>query len=205
MRFAVISVLILIVLIAGAGYFYYGMMPAIEKPPVASTTPIASATIPLPASSKAPEVPVGWRLYTSKNGYTLNYPPDLTIETTPEGERFYKLGPTQSTGTELYDGISFLIRTGDLAGLTLRQLADQKHQQNQDAPTTQEITDVKPITYGPHQGYQFRVNSLGEGDYIYLVGPNAQYLEIINLTVEPANREQTFQGIVETMFSSIRF
>jgi hypothetical protein len=151
------------------------------------------------------DVPPDWKKYTSPNGFILHYPADIQYDIMPEGERFFKPGPTQSLGTELYDGISILIRTGDMANMTLQELVGQKYQQIKEEETTREITDPVSVIYGNNQAIQFRQIGFGDGDFIYLQMPGKKYLEIINMTVEPQNRKQSYQKIVEQMIGSINF
>lgn len=202
--------LVVVILIGGSflGWYLMSIRPKGDQVnQVTTPSPSVSPLIvinPSPATVSS-EVPPDWKLYTSPNGFKLYYPPDMENDSMSEGERFYKLGPTQSRGTELYDGISLLLRTGDMADLTLEKLVQQKHQEMKNAETTQEITDPVTKTYGNHQAIQFRQSSLGDGDFIYIKMPGKKYLEIINLTVEPQNREQTYQKVVYQMIKSISF
>lgn len=169
---------------------------SVSEVQVDNNTPVATISVDIPAD---------WKLFTSDYGYSLKYPTDIKTDTMAEGDRFYKLGPTQSAGTELYDGISLLIKSADLADLSLDQLVDQKYKQLKSEETTREITPIQEKKIGNHTVKSFHHTAFGDGEYIYIQMPNKQYLEIINMTVEPQNREQTFQAIVEKMIASITF
>ena len=208
---------ICIIVIILAGSFFYNQtkeevlvemnsaLPA--RTPVVSTSPLSSASASPSASPVVlKEIPVSWKTFQSETyGYSIRYPEDVKAEKTTEGDRFLKTGPTQSLGTELYDGIVFTIKTGNLENRSLEQLAKQRHGETAKEETTRSITELTPATFGTHQGYSFRRTGLGDGQFIYLLGKDGKYFEIINMTVEPTNRAQTFQNIVDLMIMSIRF
>lgn len=193
-----------------AGFYFYNdtyqqtldEMQNLETVSVPSDNAASDSANP---SSFSP-IPTDWQTFRSKQyGYSLNHPKDINTETTTEGDRFYKLGPTQSLGTELYDGLSLTIRAGKLNGKSLESVAKQMREQSAKEETTQSITELQTVSYGAIKGYQFRKSSLGDADFIYVQKSPTEYLEIINGTVEPKNRTQTFAKIVSEMISSIQF
>ncbi len=208
-----LSIIIIILILSGSYYIFSSLRKRPEPTPVASAALASpsvsfSPTISLPSpSAKSQDVPQNWQSYVSKtHDFTIRMPADITVQTTSEGEHFFKLGPTQSAGTELYDGISILVRRGILEeNQTLEQLAKIKHQQAKDEPTTNNITQLQPVIYGPLAGYQFRKSSLGEADFIYFQKSKTEFIEVINNTVEPANRDQTFQATAKLMISALEF
>lgn len=203
----ILPFLILIIIFGSlaVGYLTHGFKQIYPNPQV---SPSASV-MPLPTevalqSTVSAQIPANWLVYHSPNGYAIAYPSDIKTDQVSEGERFYKHGPTQSSGTELYDGISLLIRTGDLANLSLEDLVQKKHQQMKEEETTRDISNPVNINYGNHSAIQFKKSSLGDGEFIYLKTPNGKYLELINISVEPNNKD-TYQKIVSQMIGSITF
>lgn len=202
--------LLILIIITLAGYYFYKetyvqTMVELQTRPISSVQTVATIS-GQPKVSSTSATPDNWKVFQSKRyGYSLNYPSDINLETTSEGDRFYKLGPTQSLGTELYDGISLTIRSGKLEGKTLRQFVDQQFTIMKDEITTNSITEIKPLTIGEFQGFKFRKSSLGEADFIYLQKSKDEYLEIIDGTVEPVNREQSFKETVFLILSSVSF
>lgn len=150
-------------------------------------------------------VPGNWVPFTSeKYGFFIRYPLDVNHQTTQEGEQFYKLGPSQSQGTELYDGISVGIKSGSISGKSFEDFVKQKHIDMKNDPLQPQVGDINQVAIGGIQGFSFRVSSIGDSTFIYLPKGEREYFEIINGTVEPTNREQTFQKTVEQMLSTLK-
>ena len=209
----IVAIIIIILVLSGFYYIFSSLSDSPSPSPVTSASSpvpsvLTSQALPLPSpSAKHQEVPQDWQAYVSKeHDFNIRIPADIKPETTPEGDRFIKLGPTQSTGTELYDGIAITIKKGILEeNKTLDQLAKIKYEQAKSEPTTNSITELQPVIYGPLSGYQFRKSSLGEADYIYFQKSRTEFIEVINNTVEPANSEQTLGATARLMISSLEF
>lgn len=204
MRLTSLFLIAIFVFIGIAGYYLYTLR---ASPDSTNPAPGPEASY-LPGESPQPatNIPKDWVPFTSeKYEYTIKHPADMQKDTGPEGDRFFKHGPTQSLGTELYDGIILMVKSGPLEGKTIEQLAQTKHQELKNAETTQSVSDIITKSYGPNTAYQFHLTSIGDGDYIYLQKSPTEYLEVINMTVEPAQREPAFQQTAETMISSLEF
>lgn len=199
------KILILIVIIFVIAAIAFLLVPKNEttnQTPVTSQN-IAPTTVILPSIDVS--VPENWVPFTSQQyGFSIQYPLDVTHQSTSEGERFYKLGDTQSTGTELYDGISVMIKSGDLGGQTLADFVRKKHADTKNDQLQPEVGEIKQVSIAGLAGFSFRVRSIGDGTFIYLPKGSDGYLELVNGTVEPANREQTFQKIVDQMLSTLK-
>lgn len=194
---SIILAIIFIFLVISGFYIYNSKQPVPQSTPSPFPSALTTSTIPLPSD---------WIPFTSTNfNYTLKHPTDIIAEPSIEGDKFTKLGPTQNTGTELHDGISLIIHSGNLEGQSLEQLTQSKHDQLKSSETTNSITDISKKTYGPNAAYQFRKKSLDEADFIYIQKSPTEYLEIINSTVEPSDREQSFQKTTEAIISSLEF
>lgn len=196
MKFAVVTVVILLGLVGA----YYLSRPSNNMPVSISETPTPSVP---PA---AVEIPPDWKTFVStKFGFTISHPGDVTVSTMDEGERFLKLGPSQSTGTELYDGILVIIKSGSLKGMSLRDFAQKEHKLIEENPVEPTVTEISPITIAGLSGWAYNVDSLGERRVIFLPIGTGEYLEINDGTVEPANREQTFEKNVSQMLSTLQY
>ncbi|RJR26790.1 hypothetical protein C4561_03340 [candidate division WWE3 bacterium] len=159
-------------------------------------------------STFKPGVPIetGWKqLNSSVYGFTILYPEDLDHQTTTEGERFLKVGPTQSLGTELFDGISLVIRSGYFESGTFEDLVAAKYDEIKNDQTQPQLGEKKQISIAGKEGYIFSVSGLGEWTQTYLPKGNNEYIEIINNTVEPSNREQTYKKIVDKMLDTLAY
>ncbi len=198
-----ITSFVLIVIVILAGFYLYNNreIKVQENQSITASSPSIK-----PMAEPQIKIPEDWIPYTSKKyGFTIYHPADFQTDTNPEGDRLIKLGPTQSTGTELYDGLVLMIKSGPLDGKTIRQFADAQHLEMKNAETTQSITDVIEKKYGTHTAFQFRKDSLGEGDFIYLQKSPTEYLEVINMTYEPENSSSDFIKTAEIMISSLEF
>lgn len=209
----VIGVIILGLIIYGGYYFYnetyeQTMLEIQNAPPIAPIPSVTEADIATnSAIATSSAIPADWKLSTSsKYGYSIRFPKNMQSDTTSEGDRFYFLGPTQSLGTELYDGISLVIKSGRFNGKTIKQIAQEQHDNLKKEDTTKSITNVSEVNYRSVYGYTFRREALGEADFIYIPMNKDEYLELINMTTEPENakNDPPYTQIVEQMISSIK-
>lgn len=169
------------------------------------TTAATPTNLPPSPPSDIVTVPQDWKTVTSQTyGFSLSHPSDVTHDTISEGERFYKLGPSQKGQTEMYDGINLLIKSGNLEGKSFAVLTQEKYTAAQREPAHSQVGPKTPITIATIQGVSFRVSGLGDWTAIYLPKGKDQYLEIINGTVEPTNREPILQKTVDIMLSSLK-
>ncbi len=209
--FGFVFSILIIAIIGYAGYYFYNQTyeETLEEialspvPPFPTVDPSQTATDSAEASGSG--VTDDWKTFVSKYGYTLRYPKNMQFNTTTEGDRLFYLGPTQSLGTELFDGISILIRSNNLNGKTLRQVADEQQAQIEKEITTESITKTAPVTFGVHKGFTFTSKSLGEGDYIYLPMENDLYIQIVSMTAEPETSKEDYESIARSIISSITF
>ena len=198
----ILVMIVIIIAIAASAFLLLPKDKTTNQTPVTNQN-ITPTTVILPSIDVS--VPENWVPFTSQQyGFSIQYPLDMTHQTTSEGERFYKLGDTQSTGTELYDGISVMIKSGDLGGQTLADFVRNKHTETKKDQLQPEVGEIKQVSIAGLAGFSFRVRSIGDGTFIYLPKGNNEYLEIVNGTVEPAQREQTFQKIVDQMLSTLK-
>lgn len=163
----------------------------------------ASTTTPTVEDTPDP-IPSDWLSYTSeKYNFMIRYPSDFEHDTTSEGERFFKLGETQTTGTELFDGISVIINSGKTNNEDFRMFVEKQYDSMKNDPTQAGMGEIESITVAGKEGYAYTVKSLGKRFVIYLPRGRDQYIRIINGTVEPSNRPQTYQRTVDMMLSSL--
>lgn len=209
-------ILLFVLVIFAGGYYVMSKQRFTTTPaPVAKAmtpTPIYTQTTVSPevttaASSPAATIPSSWKTYTSGAfGFSIKYPPDMQHDTQAgQEERFYKHGASQSQGTEMYDGILVLIKSGSLSGKSFDAWVNQKYEDTKNDPVQPRVGPKIPVTIAGKQGMSFRVSSLGDRNAIYLPKGTDQYLEILDVTVEPQGSTQGFQKIVDQMLSSITY
>ncbi len=156
------------------------------------------------AKVAAPDVST-WETYTSPtHGFTISYPADVTHETSPERERFYKWGPTQTGQTEMYDGLRIEITSGTYAPKTFAEFVDEQYESKKNNPDIRNVGERHNITIGGKPAVSYRIEAFGDGTQIFVDQGEGRYLDITDATVEPADRETLFPVIVDAMINSIR-
>jgi hypothetical protein len=163
-----------------------------------------SGTIsPMISPADSAQVPEGWQTYRSEeHGFSIMHPTDIDVEQRArEAVRFFKVGPSQVEGTEVFDAISLTFNSGSTEGESLRDFVEARHNEVKSEPVTESVSDIEPVNVSSYSGYQFTVVSLGEFTHIYLPKGESEYLHIINSTVDPTG--QGFDETVETMFSTL--
>lgn len=202
---------LLLFLVLATVLFAVGIYVFRQSNDSASISQVPSSTRQIVSSPEAsplptPKVPTSWKTYTSEvYNFSIRYPEDIIHDTNSEGERFYKHGPSQSQGTELYDGILVLIRSGSLENIPFAMWVERKYEEVKNDPLQPRMGEKKSVTIAGKQGFIFTVSTLGERAVIYLPKGDNEYLEINNGTVEPQDREQTFQKTVDLMLSTITY
>jgi hypothetical protein len=190
--------IVLLLLIGGGAYLVSsGKLAGLGKAPspTPTLTPVATAT-PTPDTSVE-----GWSTF-SKEGvaFSFMYPPELEYREYEDGSyTLSKLGPTQTEGTEFFDGISLSFRAGELEGLTLVEWMEKKAEELKEVfeVTTPEVTQIAGIP-----GYKMQVKGIVEADYYYVALGTSSYLEIIDATKDPTN--VGFAATVQKILSSLK-
>jgi hypothetical protein len=160
--------------------------------------------LPIPTTAEVTTIPADWQTYTSKQyGFTISYPSDVTHESLEDGERFIKLGPSQSQGTELYDGINIVIKSGTYQQASFKEFVAQTYQETKNDPIISEVSDIRDTEIAGIYGSAYDVSSLGNWTVIFLPAGSGRYVEITDMTVEPTNREQTFRKTTDSILATI--
>ncbi len=193
----IVAFLMIAVLATGVWYYFEYTEQATQN---------NSTEAPLVGSGQAPatppeaEVEEGWVEFDDPaTGFTFQYPEDAQIRRENENVGVVVLGPTQSQGTELYDGLTVLLATYPLNGKTLTEAA-QAEQAREDSIA--EVTEITPITYAGKSGFVYQATSLGTRQVIILPLTNDLYLKVTNSTVDPTGKG--FQETAEKIASSVK-
>lgn len=196
---------ILLIIFGIVAFFYFKNQNTFSLTDADPTTPLpAETTSTISPTSPVPVIPEEWEAFNSvKYDFVIRYPSDVNHDTTAEGERFFKTGPTQSLGTELYDGISVTIYSEGLGDDTFDTFVQSKFKEMRNDPVNSQVSEIRKITIAGKNGYAFDVQSLGDSTHMFLPKENDEYLAIVDGTVEPTNRKQIYRTIVDRMLSSI--
>lgn len=189
----------LVLLLVFPAVFYLLVSPSTPAPhKEPSPTPAPQLTLtPTPNLSSSPE---NWQNYSSVS-FSIQYPSDINLITQGPQVVLSRFGPTQTTETELFDGVSLVIEIKDSAGSTPLEHAKTLVQEINDAGITEIIVSPSPYQLGSYQGITFTTLGLGEHQYIILASPDGTLIaEIINSTVDPGNLG--FEQIVDQILST---
>lgn len=206
----VVLAIIALVIVAGAGFLFLSQnrQEQTSTNPTPTTSPNAASPTPTVNTSD-------WETYINENeNWQIEYSQEAKVATHsanqigPNGVGtvvvFSHLGPTQTEGTELFDGYSVTV------GLKTKQsnqsLMDFAESDSDPGEGIGERTDLESINVNGHEGYETTVTGLGEVRIVYLEYPvlknRVYYLSIYSTA--PGEREKEFDAIVETMLQSFR-
>lgn len=195
--FGVVAALLLLVI--GAGVFVYSLQNKPKTPVLVNVSPTAQ-----PSLTPDTGIPADWKTFESEDfAYTFSYPPeDFKLE---EGEsvRVVYLGPTQTEGTEVFDGIIVafdpVIPLGNQ--LLLPYVKEDLGKQREHVEVIKEPTKIE---VNGIEGYTYTVSGLGEFTFIYLPAPDGKNVVRINyLVADPEN--SGYQQIVDDILESFSF
>lgn len=145
----------------------------------------------------------GWKVYTDQDkGLSINYPPEMTLMKEAGGIKFLFLGPTQRTGTELYDGIIFYVFKESYNQNTLKEFVEVQLEEEKKF----EVTVTKELenwSFSGFNGYSYEIQGLGVFTYIFIDAGPGKTIKITYLAPDPKN--QGFQQTVNTMISTLKF
>jgi hypothetical protein len=198
-------ILLLIVILGAAVIVYlsvFGLGNVKNSTSLASATPSVAVTQPL-SPTKAPQVPSDWKTYDSEAySFTFKYHPKFTIRPSVDNTlTMYLHGPSQSEGTEVYDGIIINFQEATYTENSFKAFVEKQYQVAKNDDVIYEISDLKDVQISTYQGYEFRTSSLGSIRNIYLDAKNKKFIYISLLLEDPKN--QGFENIVTTLLSTI--
>lgn len=199
--FVVLGILLALLIGGGAYLFASGKIDGFGKVPTPTPTP---ELMPVVTLTPTPEEGAGMEDWTafSKEGisFTFKYPPDLEYREYQDGSQsISKWGPTQTEGTEFFDGISMSFKTGDLEGKTLSVWVDGKYAELKEVFET---TAPEEVQVAAASGLKMHVKGMVEADYYYMPVGASSYLEIIDATKDPTSLG--FAETVKKILSSVR-
>lgn len=162
--------------------------PNCEFAPCLSSSPIASAETQKTLQGR---------------GFTLRYPDTYTINEEPAGTFILtRVGPTQTLGTELYDGVALIIRWHELQGRTLENFVDQQIAAAGLDGISVIARGKQPITVSEYDGFSYVLDGLGTYTKNFIMKDSAnRALQLEYLVEDPTNIG--FQQQVNQILSSV--
>jgi hypothetical protein len=188
--------LVFIISAAFLGFAYLSLSKkATTNPPLASSVSPASSATPMPA------LPPGWVVFEA-SGISISHPADFSIRNdVPETITLFKHGPTQSPGTEVYDGVIINISKG-VHPETLKEFVDNEWATKTSDPIYTSVSQVTEVEIAGLKGYAFSTSALGDFDNIFLPWSETEHVYVTTLVADPGNLG--FLETVETILNSIK-
>ena len=173
-------------------------------PTISQTTPTPSIEPTPTATQSATQVPSDWVAYDDDGtNFTLSHPADFEIRENQDGSvAFVKLGPTQTEGTEVFDGIILTVNSGPYEQASFSDFVKENHQEAQQSP----VSEVGEITEGLVNGkivYQYEEQGLGVFTHIYIPFEENAYVHVSKLVEDPTN--EGFEETADTIISTIEY
>ena len=155
-------------------------------------------------SQKDKPVREGWLPYENNEvGFMVQYWPEMRIvpqQQPPKVLSFVYIGPTQSLGTELYDGINATFHRDELGDRNISKYIEGSIGQ---IKVVGEITTpLETVTVNGMNGFAYSASSLGQYRMIFLEAGDDEVMVISILVPDPANRG--YQSIVDDMLSTLK-
>ena len=144
-----------------------------------------------------------WQTYNgSILGFTIQHPADVEIRDEQQNTvSLVKLGPTQTQGTELFDGFNVSIDVGPYSEESFKAFTEKTHKDDGDDPVTQEISTLEKVEIANKQGYQYSKVGLGEYTIVILPKEEGVFFRISKLVEDPTN--QKYENTVDRMLSTL--
>lgn len=193
-------IFILLLAFLGGAYFYFRSQSQIQTPGVQELTPPETQETPSPT----PDPTADWKTYTTST-YLVKYPEDL-ITREDEGSTIAisKWGPTQTEGTELFDGYSITFQIKEVSDTTPQEYADTLISETKDVGISEITEEPSAITINSYQGVTYTEEGLGTYKHIILGSDNNSSLMLISIIVsDPGNLG--FQETVDQILSTFEF
>lgn len=196
----IISIIIVLVLLAGAGFYF---LRSSETPePATPTSPVVvnDEDTP-PVFPSEPQIPDNYVKFENANfGYEFFYPESSDAQVNNDIVSVGEYGPTQTEGTEVFDGYFVNITEFELGELAFDEFVTTRFEEN--SVNSEVVEAVTPFSHNRYEGYAYTMSGLGTFSYVYLTN-GSNVLEISYLVEDPGNLG--YQTYVDNIIDSIMF
>jgi hypothetical protein len=171
---------------------------------IVSLTPAISPSV-YPTEIQISPPPLDWRVFSSESlAINFSYPPKMEItENEDKTVRGVLIGPSQSLGTEVYDGIILSFSKGEYAEASLENYVESVVTKKKSDPVYIEITDIDTVQIAGINGYKFLESALGTFMNIYLPLGDGKFLLLTYLLEDP--KGQGFEATLDILLNSLEF
>ncbi len=145
---------------------------------------IAVAWVLIPSLNPKSSIPSDWEVYINPTiGFSIRHDPDLKYsERSKIDISFYSWGPTQTDGTEIYDGLIISFRKVRLTASTEEYIQSQIEQFQNAGQITETLHDIK---INKTSAKAFSASSLGDFTVIFVPLDDKNLIEISYLAPDP--------------------
>ena len=192
----IVLLILILGIIAGGVYLYLQNQKSAVQPIVPEITQQTPSPTPDPMAD--------WEIY-SISPYQVKYPQGLQVRE-DEGSvlNISKWGPTQTEGTELFDGFSITFQPREISDADLSAYVDAKIEEVKIQDISKVTSGPSPVTLNNYEGLTFVEEGLG----IYKVTiveskEKSMFMEISVLVSDPGNLG--FQETVDQILSTFKF
>lgn len=147
-------------------------------------------------------IPSDWQFYTNQSvGFSLYYPPKMNVRVSSQDEIVFELwGPTQREGTELFDGITFIVNKEiKESEKTLEDYVNEKITERQEGTL---IAQPSEISISGKKAIAYDYQSVGIYHHVYVPVSTSTVMTITYLNPDPT--DQGYVSQTETMLQSFR-
>lgn len=198
----IILIFTIFLLILVIGYLVYqNNQLKMQEPEKSVATPTASLE---PTSTATPDPTANWEVYKSSI-YQVKYPNSYTSTEEDGGILHLSMwGPTQTEGTELFDGAAITFQPREIPDTTLVSWVNLKIDAiNKDELSTL-LGDPDPISINGYNGFTYTTEGLGTYKHIILESKDKiMFIEIDVITSDPG--DLGFSETVDSILSTFEF
>lgn len=193
-----IFLILLIVIFAGA-YIYLQNQKQSKNPQIKEDVETENQL----SQSPTPDPTTDWETYKSP-AFQVKYPNNLISGGDESTLNIAKWGPTQTEGTELFDGYSITFQIKELADTTPQEYADTLISETESVGISEITKEPSAITINNYQGVTYTEEGLGTYKHIILGSNNSTSLMLISVLVsDPGNLG--FEETVDQILSTFKF
>src|SRR3989344_4024045 len=198
-KYKILILGLLIIIFVLAGYRF----ASLRRP-----EPTANPSAPETPSDITPTrfivpIPDNWLTYTSPDkSFSFRYPPDMEKTSNKDGTiTLVKFGPSQTEGTEVYDGLILTFKSGSHAENSIRELAESERQKGLNEPAIEKVGELLEVNFTSQPGWSYSITGQGNFVHYFLPLSGTRYLQVTQLLEDP--KSQNFHAINGNILSSL--
>src|SRR3989344_2049515 len=139
---------------------------------------------------------------SADGGFSFRYPPDMEKNENGDGSvTLVKFGPSQTKGTEVYDGLILTFKSGSHAENSIRELAESERQKGLNEPAIEKVGELLEVNFTSQPGWSYSITGQGNFVHYFLPLSGTRYLQVTQLLED--RKSQNFHAINGNILSSL--